>query len=299
MMRVIDIDPELLQRSAQAVQKAADAGIRHVGFEIEGNVQNILKTLAPQGPYGFTVRQEMLPDGGLKMQVQTTYREIAEEYQITRDMCDVLSHRPLIDIRANWYLFQEVVNTGCLRDAPDDVHVNETLVLLPVASGGGITGEIFWYRVPPAMLGRGGAPAPVATEPLPLRLMLMERHDRYLDALKSGNADAMLSEMDESVQLGVRDYVDETGTLTAPGDKSTYGLYWRGFFEKYAVLNVDILERVIQEWYLFCELRLTLRRRADGKKVAFHTAEFFIPAKDGRFIAQIGHGTDEAVVEAH
>jgi hypothetical protein len=297
-MHVIDIDPELLQRSAEAAQKAADAGIRHVGYEIEGDVEKILRTLAPQGPYGFTVRQQMLPDGGLKMQVQTTFSEIAEEYQITRDMCDVLSHRPLVDIRANWYLFQEVVNTGCLRGAPDDVHVNETLVLLPVASGGGITGEIFWYRVPPEVLGRGRAPANVATETMPVRLMLLERHDRYLAALRKGDAEAMLSEMNDSIQLGVRDYVNETGTLTAPEDKSTYGPYWRGFFSKYDVQSVDILERVIQEWYLFSELRLTLRRRADGKTVAFHTAEFFIPAKDGRFIAQIGHGTDEAVVES-
>jgi hypothetical protein len=28
--------------------------------------------------------------------------------------------------------------------------------------------------------------------------------------------------------------------------------------------------------------------------VTFHTAEFFIPANDGRFIARIGHGTDLA-----
>jgi hypothetical protein len=233
------------------------------------------------------------------MQVQTTFEEIAEEYQITRDMCDVLSHLPLIDIRASWYLFQEVVNTGNLRSAPDDVHTNETLVLLPVASGGGITGEIFWYRVPPETLGRGPIPADVPTETMPVRLMLMERHDRYIGALKKGDAEAMLKEMNESVQLGVRDYVNETGTLTAPEDKSTYGLYWRAFFKKYEVLNVEIMERVIQEWYLFSEVRLTLRRRDSGKTVAFHTAEFFIPAKDGLFIAQIGHGTDETAVDTH
>ena len=29
-------------------------------------------------------------------------------------------------------------------------------------------------------------------------------------------------------------------------------------------------------------------------ELAFHTAEFFIPANDGRFIARIGHGTDPA-----
>jgi hypothetical protein len=29
-----------------------------------------------------------------------------------------------------------------------------------------------------------------------------------------------------------------------------------------------------------------------GRTLAFNTAEFLIPAADGRFIARIGHGTD-------
>jgi hypothetical protein len=93
-MRVIDIDPELLRRSANAARHASDQGIRHVGFEIEGDVEKILTTLAPQGPYGFTVRPKMLPDGTLKIQVQTKFEDIRAEYQITRDMCDVHSHTP-------------------------------------------------------------------------------------------------------------------------------------------------------------------------------------------------------------
>jgi len=108
----------------------------------------------------------------------------------------------------------------------------------------------------------------------------------------------MLNVMNDSVQLGVRDYVNETGTLTTPGDKSTYGAYWRAFFAKYEVQSVEVLERVVQEWYLFSELRLTLRRRECGTVVAFNTAELFVPAKDGLFITQIGHGTDEAVANA-
>jgi SnoaL-like domain len=292
-MRVIDIDPELLERSANAARHAAEEGIRHVGYEIEGDVEKILSTLAPQGPYGFTVRQEMQEDGTLKMQVQSTYDEIREEYQITRDMCDVISHTPLVEIRAGWYLFQEVINTGCLRGSTQ-INTNETLVLLPVAAGGGITGEIFWYRVPPEVLGRGTTPADAPTDPRELRLRNLAHHERYIEALRGGDVDGMLAMMNDSVQLGVRDYVNDTGTLTTPGDKESYGAYWRAFFARYDVVSVEILERVVQEWYLFCELRLTLRRRDSGKTVAFHTAEIFVPAKDGLFITQIGHGTDEA-----
>jgi hypothetical protein len=293
-MRVIDVDPQLLQRSADAAKHAAHEGVRHVGFEIEGDVDKIIGTLAPQGPYGFTVRQEMLPDGTLKVAVQTTREEIYEEYKITRDMCDVLSHTPLVDVRGNWYLFQEVVNRGRLR-ANDQVNTNQTLVLLPVAEGGGITGEIFWYRVPPEMLGRGPTPAQEA-DPLKVRLANLAQHDRYLDALRAGSVEGMLAVCNDSIQLAVRDYVKDTGTLTAPNSKEGYGPYWRSFFDKYEVKEVELLERVIQEWYLFSEVRLSLRRRSDDARVAFNTAEFFVPAKDGLFIAQIGHGTDEAVM---
>jgi hypothetical protein len=295
-MRVIDIDPQLLRRSAEAAKHAGDEGTRHVGYEIDGSVDQIMKTLAPRGPYGYTVRQEVLPDGGLKVPIQTTLEEIHEEYKFVRGMCDVLTHVPLVDVRGNWYLFQEVVNTGRLKNS-DHVGQNETLVLLPVASGQGITGEIFWYRVPRESLGRGPAPVNPETDQLTLRLENLAQHDRYLNALRAADVEGMLSVMNEAVQLAVRDYVNDTGTLTAPESKATYGSYWRSFFAKYDIEAVDLLERVVQEWYVFAELRFTLRRRDTGGIVAFQTAEFFVPAKDGLFIAQIGHGTDDAAMD--
>jgi hypothetical protein len=296
-VRVIDIDPQLLERSAKAAKHAGDEGTRHVGFEIEGSVEQILGTLAPTGPYGFTVRQQMLPDGGLKMEIQTTREEIHEEYKLTRAMCDVHSHIPLVDVRGNWYLFQEVVNHGCLKGS-DKINTNQTLVLLPVTSGEGITGEIFWYRVPPEVLGRGPTPPDMKTASLDVRLHNLAQHDRYLEALGKADVDGMMAVINDSVQLAVRDYVEDTGTLTTPDDKDGYGRRWRAFFAKYEVLSVELLERVVQEWYLFAELRLTLRRRDTGKRVGFNTAEFFVPAKDGLFIAQIGHGTDEAALDS-
>ena len=38
-------------------------------------------------------------------------------------------------------------------------------------------------------------------------------------------------------------------------------------------------------------LELATDRGGEGT-VAFHVAEFHVPAKDGRFIARIGHGTE-------
>jgi hypothetical protein len=49
---------------------------------------------------------------------------------------------------------------------------------------------------------------------------------------------------------------------------------------------------VTDDWYVFAELRIVAVRRGSAGTVAFNTAEFHVPAKDGRFIARIGHGTE-------
>jgi hypothetical protein len=49
----------------------------------------------------------------------------------------------------------------------------------------------------------------------------------------------------------------------------------------------------MQEWYLFAEIRVELSDR-EGRELAFHSADFFVPARDNRIIVQTGHGTDLA-----
>jgi hypothetical protein len=56
---------------------------------------------------------------------------------------------------------------------------------------------------------------------------------------------------------------------------------------------VEYLYRVMEDWYLFAEVRITVRTRVgDRRELAFNSADFFVPAKDNRIIVQTGHGTD-------
>jgi hypothetical protein len=71
--------------------------------------------------------------------------------------------------------------------------------------------------------------------------------------------------------------------------------YYEKLFAKYDVESVDPINQVIDDWYVFAELRVTARRRADDRIIAFHTAEFWMPAKTGTFIARVGHGTEPAL----
>jgi cytochrome oxidase Cu insertion factor (SCO1/SenC/PrrC family) len=87
--------------------------------------------------------------------------------------------------------------------------------------------------------------------------------------------------------------VNDTGTLVTVDGKDAHRTYYEALLRKYEIESVELLDRVAQDWYVFAELRFTVRLRGqDSGTIAFHTAEFYVPASDGRFIARIGHGTD-------
>ena len=104
----------------------------------------------------------------------------------------------------------------------------------------------------------------------------------------------MLATLHDGVASAVRDYVDDTGTLVELSGQSTHRSWYQALFEKYEIQSVQPLCQVIEDWYVFSELRILAAPRSGAGTVAFHTAEFHIPAKDGRFIARIGHGTEPA-----
>ena len=299
--RVVDVDPDLLERSAKAIAHAAKGGIDHVVAEQTGDVDLIVETLAPEGPFGYTIRQRVSEDGLLRVPILTTRDEIFEEYKAVRGQSDILDHQAIVDIRGHWYLFHDVLNTWRLT-ADGSTGQSNSLVLCPAkGSSGGITGEIFWYRSPRENLGRGDTYVLGDADRNTLLVRHWEMHETYLDALRRGDVEAMVALTNASVQMAIRDYVNDTGTLTQPEseegkEQDSYRDHWRAFFDRFEVIAVDQLERVIEEWYVFAELRLTLRIRDSGETVAFNTAEFQVPAKDGLFIAHIGHGTDIVAV---
>lgn len=301
-MRVVDVDPDLLRRSAAAQLHAAKGGIDHVLSEMTGDVEQIVATLAPEGPYGYTIRQRLADDGTLRVPILSSRAEIYAEYKAVRSLSDILGHQAMIDIRGNWYLFHDVINTSRGR-ASGAVNQHNTLVLCPVkGSSAGITGEIFWHRTPREGLGRGGEHVLAEADRRSLLLYHYDTHETYLAALRSADVDGLVALANDSVQLAVRDYVTDSGTLTQTEDRigeerNKYRAYWRAFFDRFEVLSVDMLQRAVEEWYVFAELRYTARIRETGEKVTFNTAEFLVTARDGRFISHIGHGTDIETAE--
>ncbi len=297
---VIDVDPELLQRTTAAALHSSEQAVAHMDAEIacrdESGFTPLMDTLTPHGPWAWAIKPEIRSDGSLQVPIATTREEIGEWYHMIRGHSDVIAFEPLIEVRGAWYTFMEGISVGCIPST-QTYGETETVLLLPVSTTTGITGELAWWRMDPSELGQPLTGTGETGGDLNLRREMLAHHDRYLDALRAGDVEGMLEELSDGVQSAVRDYVDDSGTLTSLDGKSGYRDHYDRLLGRFEIRQVDLLYRVVQPWYLFAELRWTVapvNGAEEGGTLAFHTADLFIPVADGRFIAQIGHGTDVA-----
>jgi hypothetical protein len=295
----IDIDPELLRRSAAAQVHAAEQGWRHVMTETTGHVPTILGTLVPEGPWAWAIMMIPQPDGSIVLPVQTTYEGIEEMYKMIRGHSDVLGAEPLVEVRGQWYAMHEDV-AGSREKSTGIEGEREMVLVLPVQNGPGITGELCWVRMDRQVLGTADVPlAAPEKDARTLRRHMLAQHDELIAALLAGDADRIAALYTPGCRGARRDYVNDTGTITAIDDVEGFRDHYRRFFETFEVQSVDVLHRVIQEWYLFAELRFEVvaKSGADaGNRLAFNTAGLLIPGKDDSFIVEIGHGSDQAVL---
>jgi hypothetical protein len=300
-VKVIDTDPELLERSAIAALHAAEQTRVHVETEFKDDVAGLMETLVADGPYGYTKMWELQiqPDGSLKVPIATTRAAIFAGYTELHKHTRPFGLVSLIEVRGEWYTFHEGI-AGTISKATGKFTEGLTIALFPVGTGTGITGELVWSPRPRAQLGvrangETDESGQASSDPIEQRRELILQHERYLGALRAAEVEAILEVLSVDGQGAIRDYVHETGTLINLDGQAAHQAYYRSLFDKYEICSVDLLRRVAQDWYVFSELRYTVRSRRSrdqGGAYSFHTAEFFIPGPDGRFVVRIGHGTD-------
>jgi len=296
-MKVIDIDAELLRRYAQASIHAGEEAWTHMEAEFVGNIDGLMTTLVEKEPLAYTIVPEIRPDGSVRSPIASTFKEVRECYVFVRGRSDLLNVELVSEIRGGWYDFQVGVNTGRVRDPaanPDRLQTNSvTIGVFPVSIGKGITGELVWVMTPREKLGVGPAPAEPPLTGFDGRRQLLALHKQFLDGYRANDVEAVLATMNDGIQANIRNYVNDTGRLIGIESKDDYRAYLTAFFAKFEVLKIDHLQRINEEWYLFCEARMELRERSGQRReFGIHTAEFFVPAKDNRFVVQTGHGTD-------
>jgi hypothetical protein len=291
----IDVDAKVLEASAAASAHAYDEAITHVEQEIKArdprNLTALINTLADQGPYAYTILPEVSSEGSVRLPVLKTREQIAEAYAWVRGMSDLHAVIGLTEVRGAWYTFQDNISRGSPKGS--DVTSNrQTLALFPSGDGRGITGELVWVRVPRSQLGAPDDADVAADDPLVAREQVYDQYGRYLNGLRANDPEAVVAPLHDGVASAIRDYVEGTGTLTELTGKDAHRSWYRAFFEQFEVQSVEPLCQVTEDWYVFAELRIVVGLRRSNETLAFNTAEFHLPAKDGRFIARIGHGTE-------
>jgi len=296
-MPALDPEPDVLRGVAAASAHAYEQAIVHIEAEFaaaNGKYEPLLATLTPEGPYAYTLLGEVRPDGSIRLPILTTREEIAEAYAMIRGRSDLLEVLGITEIRGAWYTFQDSLTRGRLKGS-DEINTNRVLGLFPSGRGEGITGELVWVW-PRVMLGAPDEPNVAPDDPFMARAAVFDDFTRYLDALRANDADAVVSVLHDGVASALRDYVNDTGTLTQLEGKDAHRDYYEAYFDRYEVRSIQPLYQVTDEWFVFAELRMTVAARSGGggDTFAYHTAEYFMPSKDGRFIARIGHGTEPA-----
>jgi hypothetical protein len=298
-MPALDIDPEILRVTAAASAHAYAQSIWHISEEIaadpETEMKELYDTLTEEGPYAYMVYPQLCEDGTVLLPVITTREQIADAYQMIRGHSDLLEVIGLTEIRGTWYTFQDNISKARERAGEHTTHTMQTLGLFPSGGGPGITGELVWIRYPVEALGGPDEPNTIPADPMLARQRVYDNFVAYQEGLRANDVDAVLAVLHDGVSSTLRDYVEDTGTLTDHKGAAVHRDYYEKLFAKYDVESVDPINQVIDDWYVFAELRVTARRRADDRIIAFHTAEFWMPAKTGTFIARVGHGTEPAL----
>ena len=294
-MPALDVEPGVLRTTAAASAHAYEQAITHIEAEFKaanGIYEPLLATLTPEGPYAYTLLGEVRPDGSVRLPILTTREEIAEAYAMIRGASDLLEVHGITEIRGAWYLFQDS-RTWARPKGSDEIRQNRVLGLFPSGRDEGITGELVWVW-PRSMLGPPDEPSAVPDDAFIARAEVFDQFARYLDALRANDVDAVVAVLHDGVASALRDYVNDTGTLTELEGKDAHHSYYEAFFDKYEVRSIQPLHQVTDEWFVFAELRMTVAPRQGGRSdsLTYNTAEYFMPSKDGRFIARIGHGTE-------
>ena len=293
----IDAEPKLLETMAAAAIDAYDKAVGHVNEEIKArdpsNLTALIGSLAPDGPYAYTIMPRILPDGTVSLPVLSTREEITEAYTFIRGLSAVHEVAGLTEITGSWYLFQDSLTVGGPKDT-DVRNDRHTLGIFPSGTEQGITGELVWLRVPRSQLGFADDVEVVADDDLHARRLVLDHYWQYVRGLRANDVDAVLSPLHNGVASAIRDYVGATGTLIELTGKDAHRDWYTQLLAKYEIRSVRPIQLVTTEWYVFSELRIQVEQRDNGARLAFNTAEFHVTAKDGRFIARIGHGTEPA-----
>lgn len=261
----------------------------HVEKEITEDIEQILETLSPEGPYAYTALP-VLEDGHLVSRVAHDIEQIRQCYEGIHSNIGLRGWRSTTRLLSSWYTFH--AGWAATESKEDGSMVDyEALVIFPTMGNRGITGELFWNRTSPGVTPRSGESSS------DVRRRIMADQEAYLEAIRSGDAEGMLAAVAPDVQVNFRGYVNEQpGRLTELNGRDEMAAHIAQSQSRYLPETVDVVHLQIEDWYVFSEKLWTVKSVHDDTRLRYLTAEYAELAPDGKMIARIGHGTEPVAI---
>jgi hypothetical protein len=280
---------------AYLCKRAGDLSWRHIFAEFTQDPVQIAATLDTQAPVAWTLALESPEhDNAYRFRTGVTIDEVRQRYEELRSDLEIHGWEPMLEIRTGWYMMSQgvsllrVAKTGQMRQG-------ETVVMFPVGVDG-ILGEL--------QVGTVGRMAdgtePPQEERLPLRrLAVLSEHNEYMEALRNGDVDRIVSQHKDGAAVAIRNYLTDESSLLNVAGLDDIRAHYTALFEKYRVLDIDLVNRVAETWYVFAELRWIVEERATGRKLEFCTADLNSIDPERKYWVRTGAGTDPVASREH
>jgi hypothetical protein len=294
----LSLDQEAVVHARRA-ERAGALAWTHLEAEYTQDIEKVLATLATGAPLTWTLPQMVSDDGAVTYLAGQDMTEIRGQYQALRHFVEIHGWEAMVEIRQGWYVMTHGVVT--LKSvATGEFTRNQTVTMFPVGDDG-ILGEVqvgaigarkeFDVPVAPVELASDGLPLPQR------RLQNLAFHTRYVDALRNEDVDAIVAANRANGAAAIRNYLTDMSSVLNTSGAAELGAYYTALFERYKVLDVQLVNRVAETWYLFAELHWVVEERGGARRtLEFCTAETSPLDPDGRYWVRTGSGTDPVEV---
>jgi hypothetical protein len=277
---------------AHVAERSGELMWEHIRAEWTQDIQQVADTLATDAPLAWTFAAPGEEDGAFFFLAGTTVDAIRQQYERLRESIELHDWDALLEIRQGWYTMSQGVCT--LTQVPGGRESKgETVTMFPVGLDG-ILGELQVTTV--GRMADGRLPSDGGSLPVQ-RLAALAGHERYIGALRAGDVDAIVEAHSPKGAVAIRNYLADESNLLNTNDLGELRAYFEAFYDRFRVVDVGLVLRMAEAWYVFAELHWTVEERSgDRRTLEFCTAELSPLDPEGRYWVRTGAGTDPVAV---